>query len=130
MNVTDLYTVEAHDEGADLNIKDPNTRKPIENCFITIAGPDSKIFRKAEKLQYKKTLLAMASDEENADDLIEKDAEFLAEITLGWRGIDKNDQGDALEFSKEEAKKLYLNAPFIRDQVNTFSQTRANFTKG
>lgn len=117
MDIENLFTVEAHESGAEMQVKDENGNDL--DMFITVAGLDSKVFRAALVAVKRKFI------EENAADA---DAETLAEATLGWRGFMSD--GKELEFSKEKIKDLYINAPYIKTQVNFFIGNRANFTKG
>ena len=129
MNINELYTSEAHEDGAEFNIIHPVTGKPT-NAYIKVAGPDSRLYRKAEKDMLKANIPLYASKDDNTDQLIDIDAEFLAKITIDWRGISSDADDNELKFSFSEAKKLYLKSPFVRDQVNAFSKTRGNFTNG
>lgn len=98
-------------------------------AFITVLGTDSDEWRliKDERAR-------LISDRAMAGDMTdltadEKDGlicDALARCTKGWRGLE-TDAGP-IEFSQVAAKKLYLDMPAIREQVNAFVGKRENFT--
>ena len=116
MDIYELYTVDAHDEGAEMQVRDP--RGVLIDCYITLAGIDTKRWIEAFNKNTRKKL----DGEDN------KEASVLAESTIGWRGFANN--GEDLVFSKKLAKQLYMNAPYIADQVDKFIANRVNFIKG
>jgi hypothetical protein len=120
MDIESLYTVESHESGAEMQVKD-DTGKELD-MFITIAGIDSKLFRKVKNELRREILKDVDADTEGLR------AKSLAEVTLGWRGFQSN--GEDLEFSQEKAEQLYLNAPYLMDQADNFINQRINFTKG
>jgi len=122
MNITDLYTAESHENGSEVNIINPFDGNPTD-IYIKVQGVDSKAFREAKRKSYRNAL-------ENPDsyDSDKTTCEILADITVGWRGVESD--GKDLEFSKEKAFELYENAPAIRDQIDTYISNRANFTNG
>lgn len=121
MNFDDLLTQEAHEEGAEINILNPNTGEKTD-VFIKVLGPDSKAWRASMKGAWRK-IVASSKDE----DLIEDDIERLASVTIGWRGLTKD--GKELEFSKKACKDLYRKSPRVFDQVDRFIGDYKNFTK-
>jgi len=62
------------------------------------------------------------------DDDTDYDIEELVLASLGWRGFEQ--AGEELEFSKDNVRQLYKQAPYIKDQAIIFVHNRANFTKG
>ena len=120
-NIEDLYTVDSHEAGAEMQVRDENGNKL--KMFITVAGIDSKLFRKV-KVNLRTNLLKGG---ENVDAETIR-AEALANVTLGWRGF--KSKGKKLEFSVERVKQLYNSAPYVMDQVDKFVNKRVNFTKG
>ena len=120
MNIEDLYTVEKHESGAEMQVKDENGKKL--DMYITIAGIDSKLFRKV-----KSKLRSDILSKKNIDaDKLKENA--VSDITLGWRGFLSGET--ELEFSREKVLQLYQNAPYVLDQVDEFCNDRTNFTKG
>lgn len=122
MNFDDLLTQEAHEEGAEVNIVNPNTGEPTD-VYIKVLGPDSREWRKAMKASFRK-MVSSSKDEE----LIEDDIERIASVTIGWRGLTKD--GQELEFSHKACKDLYRKSPRVFDQVDRFIGNYRNFTKG
>lgn len=117
MDITSLYTVEAHETGAEMQVKDVEG-KPCE-LFLTVAGLDSKLWKKS----YLEGRKAHVDDES-----IDADARSLSGITLGWKGFTKD--GEPLPFDRKQVEALYENAPYIKAQVYEFMTSRVNFTKG
>ena len=125
MEFDKLCTKESHEKGAEVEIFDPASGESTE-VFIHVLGPDSKAWRTAIKEQTKAAIARKSDGEEVSFEDCE--AELLAAVTIGWRGISRN--GDDLPFSKEDCITLYRSAPYILDQVNQFVGNRVNFTKG
>lgn len=130
MDISELYTADAHNDGAEMRVKSPLSGELTE-CYITVSGLDSKAFRSAEMKGKRKVLAAYrdAVAEDNHENLErEVIAETLADATIGWRGFTSN--GKELKFSRKSIYELYLNSPNISDQVDTFIANRKNFIKG
>lgn len=131
MKPEDLYTLDAHTEGAECRLVSPIDGK-LTDCYIKVVGVDSVTWREAElrvkrqNLEYFKN--AELSSDERKRKVLESTAEVLSEATLSWRGFEVD--GKEIEFSKEKVKQLYINSPAIADQVDLFIGKRANFTKG
>jgi hypothetical protein len=119
MDINDLYSLERHETGAEMQVRDENGEKL--DAFITIAGVDSKLFRKAKNELRREILKDIDADYE------ELRAKKIAEVTIGWRGF--NNGTKKLKFTKKLAEQLYLNAPYLMDQADEFINTRLNFTK-
>jgi len=115
MAITDLYTVEKHEKGSECQIKDENGE--LIDLFITVVGLDSKAFRSG--------FIEGRRDMLTNDDPLDSEALTLAKSSISWRG----EIIDSLEFSEESIKNLYLNAPYIANQINLFIGDRANFTE-
>lgn len=122
MEFDSLLTRQAHEEGAEINIINPNTGEKTD-VYIKVMGVDSSAWRQAMKAAVRR----MVSPNRD-DDLIDDDAEKLASITIAWRGITRG--GKPLEFSKKECKELYIKSPALMDQVDRFVANYRNFTKG
>jgi len=120
MDINDLSTLDAHENGAKMQVRDQNGKK-IDVYFI-LAGMDSKRYRKAKTDLQRKILADKDSDMESMR------CKALSEILLGWEGL--TDKGNEVQFSKPKAEKLLLNAPYLMDQIDEFTINRANFTKG
>lgn len=130
MDITELYTAEGCDKGAEIQLINPITGDLTE-CFIKVSGIDSSAFRASEIKGRRKILDAKISDmSEDEVTLLQRKiiAETLADSTMGWRGF--SNKGKDLPFSKKRAIELYLNSPKIGEQVDQFIAKRANFTEG
>ncbi len=117
MDIENLYTVENHENGSECQINDQEGNSL--DMFITVVGLDSKSFRNGF-IEGRREMLTN-------DDPLESEASTLAKATIGWRGFTSN--GVELEFSEDTVKNLYLNAPYIANQINIFIGDRANFIK-
>lgn len=122
MDIDELYTVERHETGAEMQLIDQSGNKT--DCFIKLAGVDSKLWRKSFGKHRKEIISNARKDKDSVD----ATADLMASVTLGWRGFTY--KGEPVEFSKTKAKQLYKNAPYILEQVDQFIADRANFTKG
>jgi len=120
MNPNELYTLESHETGAEMQVQDEIGKKL--DAFITLAGVDSKMFRKAKNELRREILKDVAADYESIR------AKKIADVTLGGRGF--NDGDDELIFNRDLVEQLYLNAPYLMDQADRFINQRINFTKG
>lgn len=117
MDVSKLYTLEAHEEGAEIQIKSPVDDQPTD-FYIRVKGPDSKAYREAVRKYHRKLI----SNEEGGE------IDLLVAITVSWKGL--KDKKANIDFSPEEARKLYDNAPAVASQVDRFIADRLNFTNG
>lgn len=124
MKATDFYTAPAHEEGAEVQLTSPITGEKTD-CYITVAGVDSKRFRTAQRKQKRAVLKAM----QDGDDL-ESMPEYglLASCVISWRGFN-DDDGAEWKFSKKNVTALFENSPLVAEQVDRFISDRANFIK-
>lgn len=124
MDFSELATAESHERGADVEIRHPLTGEKTD-VVIKVQGVDSRAWRAHQK-KMQRDMLACIADGNMDTAEIEVDA--LVNVTLGWEGIVKD--GKPYPFNKKNCRKLYLDAPHVRDQVDAFIGKRANFTKG
>lgn len=115
MRPEDLYTKERHEAGSEMQVKDQFGK--VLDLYITLVGVDS--------LTYKNASRKMRVDMVGGKNPEEARAEAMADCTLGWRGW--NFEGEEVEFTKEAAKSLYMNAFYILDQCDDFFSERRNF---
>jgi hypothetical protein len=126
MELEKLSTAPSHEAGAECRIKANGEETDV---FITIQGQDSKAYRKAKKRQMREFIEARKNEIDIDDlDTDRMDVELLADCTLGWRGITVN--GEEYEFSRDNAVKLYTDAPEVARQLLQFIEDRAVFTNG
>ena len=126
MDINKLQTVGDHENGAECNILSPVDGMPTD-VYIKIKGSDSKSWRKAKKSQMTRILDARQKDSMDSLDYELMDAESLAGITIGWRGITKDSK--PFEFSYENALQLYQESPSVTAQLLAFIEKRDNFTE-
>ena len=136
MDLSELMTAEAHEEGAEVNIISPVTGK-ASDVFIKVLGPDSKAYRMETKRHMSKVVAEYRKLKDDSKSLdfelmseqeIEGEIKKLVVVTVGWRGI--CDKGEEVPFSKEMCEKLYRSAPHVVIQVSNFLADYTNFTKG
>jgi hypothetical protein len=117
MDINTLYTVDAHEEGAEIRIVSPLDGKETD-FYITLQGIDSKAYRKAVRAYHRKLI----AEEEGGE------IDLLVAITKDWRGLFKGKE--KIPFSPDAARDLYVNAPSVTAQIDTFVADRKNFIKG
>lgn len=123
MEIESLYTAPAHEEGAEVQLKDPVSGKAMD-AWITVRGVDSKSFREAQRKMKRNIIEAVREKKE----LTEDEYDLIVECSIDWRGFEHD--GKAVPFSKEAVRTLYENSPAIAQQVDSFILNRRNFTKG
>lgn len=95
---------------------------------IKLLGQDSKAWRKMNRDFTRKKTSEMAKSRRRSVDFTmtdEEKAEMVAACTIGWSGIEED--GQAIEFSQESAKDIYMKYSWIREQADEFIGDRANF---
>jgi len=116
IDIDQLYTVEAHEKGAEMQVKNQLGKKI--DCFITFAGADSEIFRNAWNENKLKAL-------EGGKSIT---LDMMAACAISWRGFAS--KGKAIKFSRKKIEQLLKNAPYIVKQADDFIARRENFMKG
>lgn len=96
---------------------------------IKLAGIDSNRYRKASRAAQDRRLQSMNNRrlKLTAITLEEEALDTLVACTLGWTGIMLD--GQLVECTPENIKKVYLRYPAIKEQVDTFIGDRSNFLK-
>lgn len=114
---------EAQEAGIDIEVKDPTGKKL--GFVIKIAGPDSLRQRKAiEKLAAER----LATDDPTPlapAELLDRQTRGLAAATISWTAFKLD--GGTYELTEDNAYKLYMRFPFIRDQVAEKAGRRSAF---
>lgn len=124
MELESLYTTPSHDEGAEVQLRDPVKPKELLDVWIKVCGVDSKAYRAAHRKMKRNIIEAVREKKELADD----EFELIVECSIDWRGIESD--GKPVPFSKEAVRTLYENSPAIAQQVDSFILDRRNFIKG
>lgn len=117
-DLKDLYTVDAHEEGAELEIKDPRTGEP-HGLVLTLVGSDSDTYRQAQADLVKRRM-DNKKEELSALELRDEAVEMLVSCTKGWAGVDD-------DFNKAAVRELYRKSPPVYDQADAFIHKRDNF---
>lgn len=110
---------EKANEGAEIELYDKTTGENL-GVFITVAGLDSDVYRKAQMAQQNKRLKLMQNrrnkTDVTAEDLEREALELLAACTLSWRNMGKG--GEELPCTKENVLSVYKRYRWIREQVD------------
>ena len=118
MDISELYTVAKHEEGAELQLYHPDTEEKLE-LYLTVVGVDSKVFTDLEREESRAKL-------EGNDDKV--DLSKIAKTVIAWRGFES--EGKELKFSHENMVNLLSQSPRLAWQILSFIRNRKNFTKG
>jgi|TARA_R110000751_G_scaffold41267_1_gene96962 hypothetical protein len=127
MDIKELYTVDSHEAGSELRLTSP-LDGAITDCYLTIVGIDSAVWREAEikgKRQVLELFKTGDSDEKAHGSIV---AETLSSAVIAWRGFEN--EGKSLKFDRAFLKDLIVNSPSIGDQIDHFIADRVNFIKG
>lgn len=133
MDLSKLDTASVANEGAVMEVTHPVTQEPLKQddgslVTITLAGIDSDIYRRAVYASGDRVMKVVRAGQENrAADLDNDKLSTLAVCTLAWSGIELD--GQKLDCTRENARKLYMRVPWLREQADTFIANRANFLK-
>jgi hypothetical protein len=120
------------EEGVDMPVRSmggkPLRDKHDKPVTIKLLGPDSMVYRKANRDMVRKRVRANAvgETETSFDDEDAENISLLARLTVGWSGVN-DPKGDPIPFSYDAAVQLYTRYPVIRDQVDLFVANRGNF---
>ena len=133
----DLFDIDlgaAAEEGEALTVFHPTTKetmyfeeagekKPIR---IFVKGNDSPTFRRRMDFLLRKNG-KNESKQASIAEMEEQSSDLLSTVTVGWEGVYW--KGVPLECTKENAKMLYLERPWLRRQVDNFVSEAENFFK-
>lgn len=133
-DLKDLDTVAAADLGSTLEIRHPTTGAVLANgdgrsVTLTLAGMDSSRAKRTERAALDRRLKQSAGRRSavTATDIDSDSLEVLASVTLSWSGFVVD--GQEIECTPENAKRLYKQWPWLREQAQAFVEDRANFLK-
>lgn len=136
----DMDLAAAAARGAELELRHPATGQPI-GILIRLAGADSQTYLDAQRRILD---LAARDGKRTVDSSVyeRRAAELAAAVTMGWayksqKGarLDSYERvegmipwrGQELPFSDENAINVYLERRWIREQIESFINVRANF---
>lgn len=123
VDLASLDLAAAAEKGFELELLHPVTKAPL-GTFITLVGKDSTTFRDHVRRSANDRLRKQAVSQRRGSEAevptierIEADAiELLVVCTTGWRGVTY--KGADLPFTPANAKTLYTDLPWIREQVD------------
>ena len=129
----DLKSLAPNDAGEELKLLHPTTGEPLVDedgkpALILLVGMDSQQWRDEQRKQSIKRIKRTVGDVDEAAELeqVGQNAiDLLVACTLDWSGIAW--EGKDLEFSADNARMLYTELAWLRDQVDRFIGQRANF---
>ena len=114
------------EEGAELEVLDPVSGEGV-GAFITLAGADSAAYRNALNAASRRRGKTSRGRTFDPDRLLAESAEILAACTLDWKGVLVD--GERLPCSRENAVKLYIRFPWLREQAEAFIADRAAYLR-
>lgn len=127
MDLAQLDSIKGADAGFELRLKNPKTGEPLP-MTITLLGADSRVYQDAQRKQNRRRLLEAQQSRRMTltPDAIEADAlELLVAVTQAWSQC--TFAGQAKECNPANARWLYTQFPWIREQVDQAVGDRANF---
>jgi hypothetical protein len=116
-------------DSCEVQIKNLLTKKPT-GIFITVLSKDSETYRDVQKAQANvrfKQFGKRNSSSLTAEELEEESIQVLVSCTKAWRNMVYN--GEELECTADNVRKIYENIPMIREQVDDAIHDRGNFKK-
>lgn len=134
LDLSTLDTVKASEDGVPLEVRHPTTGAILENgsggaVTLVLAGSDSDRAKRAERATINRRLkmAGRRTSTMTAEELDSDALEILASCTLGWSGFSLD--GQEPECNAQNAKRIYVEYPWIREQAEAFRQDRSNFLK-
>lgn len=115
-------------EVADVELIHPLTGETL-GAKIQVLSPDSDEYqrlslqRQNENIKFARKNRGKTTAEKMAEDGLN----LLVAITVGWEGIEEN--GQPIPFTQENARRIYKQFPFIKEQVDEFAGDRRNFIR-
>jgi len=131
----DLDKLSSNVEPVEMELLHPTTGQPLESdgkkIKFSLVGSDSPAYLKAERAVTNARLQAaqrLGKRGKVTSEVIEDGAlDILAASTTGWTPFQF--KGELFTFSNANAKRLYKEAQWIREQVDAFVHDRGNFLK-
>ncbi|SLN31738.1 hypothetical protein [Oceanibacterium hippocampi] len=115
-------------EGASFTLRHPVTDEPLVQdgraITITLCGADSRRWKAMQRANLDRRLRRGRAVLKSAQ-IEEENIELLAHCTRDWQGIVYG--GEALACTEANARRLYREQSWIREQALQFAGERANF---
>lgn len=123
---------EAAEAGFEFELKFPGTGEGT-GAFITVRGDNSKTVKAYARRKFNEFKLREQQAKRRGKELDEMSLEEAEELAIesaivrviSWRGIEE--KGKAVEFTKENAERIFMEHPWIREQVTEESSQILNF---
>lgn len=136
MDLSKIDLASAAEQGATMQLKHPVNGQLLfdgegdhkKAITITLAGRDSERFQRAYRSIQNRRLGRRNKEKQTVEQFENETIELLARATLGWQHITL--EGAPLEFSEQNARRLYERLPWVREQIDEFIEDRQNFFKG
>lgn len=139
MDIFDLDLNSAAEDGAAMTVVHPTTGEDLTYVSsngetrpirIFLKGNDSAAFRNRMDFHMRKNGRNDRKQMSLAE-MQDQSADLLASVTTGWEGVTWNIDGVKadLECTRENAKMLYKERPWLRKQVDEFVAEPENFFK-
>ena len=122
MDLTNFNLAEKSEEGAELTLVSPAGEEL--DAKIVLVGKDSPKYRNA----FKKIIERKSVKKQKKIDLDLADretVELVTACTISWQNIEED--GVVIEFNAENAKRIYTEHAWVREQADEFIGDRANF---
>ena len=104
---------------------DPLTKDDGSSVGIYLLGRDSDAYRQAQRKVTNRRLSQKSSTSITAERLESEANDILAHCTVSWNGIVY--KGEELECNAANAKRIYKEIPWLKEQVDEFVAERANY---
>jgi hypothetical protein len=127
LDLSNLDVVASASKGAVLEVLHPTLYTKL-GIKITLVGADSDRFKNYRRDIQNKRLQETSAMALNLDELEDQNLTLLATCTIGWDTMPVD--GVDLPFTIDNAKKVYKRFPWLKEQVDNFIGTRANFIRG
>lgn len=133
MDLSLLSTKKLSEEGTVLEVLDPRSGDALTSdgvpVTITLTGIDGGKYRDYQRKIQNRRLKAIGKGKTkldlDAEELEKEGLDLLVECTVGWTGISW--KGAELLFTPENAKTIYSELGWLRDQVDAYIGDRQNF---
>lgn len=119
MKFREFDTFTDADKGKEFEILNPRTKKGV-GAYLTVAGPDSSIYRAATE-ECTKKLTAETT-------MLEFKTERLIRCTLSWRNIEEGENKE-MKFSDANLREFFKYNSLVRDQFISILDENANFLR-
>lgn len=136
MDLSQFDSTVASDDGVLMSLRDPTTGKVLHvsddddtPVTIKLLGEDSEKFRalahRRQNTRIRDSVDARGRIRITSEQIEDDELEVLVACTVGWEGVDVD--GEMLEFSLQNVRKLYARFKWIREQASQFIADRSNY---